>query len=244
MSTELHTLSGAYALNALSAEEVEQFHQHLDACPACRQEVRELQQAAADMASIEAVTPPAHLRERVLSAAERTPQLPPLTRGTTSRPDGADNVVALPRRWVTRLLVAAAAVVLVAAGAVGIGQLQEEEQGTLLAAEVVQVFEAEDANTATMETTNGGRISVATSPSRGEMAVDTDELPPLDEDHVYQLWAIQGDAISAVGILEPARGAAMEMPAPDTEVAITIEPAGGSVQPTTAPIMKVNPSDV
>ena len=33
MSTDLHTLSGAYALNALSAEEAEQFRQHLEACP-------------------------------------------------------------------------------------------------------------------------------------------------------------------------------------------------------------------
>lgn len=244
MSTELHTLSGAYALNALSAEEVAQFREHLDACPACRQEVRELQKAAADMGAAESLTPPPHLRERVLAEADRTPQLPPLTRGSTAAPsDGAD-VVAMRRPWATRLLVAAAAVLLVAAGAIGLSQLQEEEQGTLLAQEVVQVFEAEDANTATMETANGGRISVATSPSRGEMAVDTDELPPLDEDHVYQLWAIQGDEISSVGILEPEKGAAMEMPAPDTEVAITIEPAGGSVQPTTEPIMKVNPSEV
>lgn len=245
MSIELHTLSGAYALNALSVEDAEEFRKHLGACPACRQEVRELQQAAADLGAAESVAPPAHLRARVLTAADRTPQLPPLTRGSTAAPEDGGNVVVMRRRnWATRLLVAAAAVVLVAAGAVGLSQLQEEEQGTLLAQEVVQVFEAEDANTATMETTNGGRISVATSPSRGEMAVDTDELPPLDGDHVYQLWAIRGDAISAVGILEPEKGAAMEMPSPDTEVAITIEPAGGSEQPTTEPIMKVNPSEV
>ena len=39
MSSDLHTLSGAYALNALSAEEAEQFQRHLEACPACTQEV-------------------------------------------------------------------------------------------------------------------------------------------------------------------------------------------------------------
>ena len=41
MSTDLHTLSGAYALHALSSEEAEEFQKHLDACPACRQEVKE-----------------------------------------------------------------------------------------------------------------------------------------------------------------------------------------------------------
>jgi len=238
MSTDLHTLSGAYALNALSAEEAEEFRRHLEACPACSQEVRELQQAAADLGTSEAIAPPAHLRAQVLAAADRTPQMPPRA------PAGA--VVEMPRRrWAPRLLVAAAAAVLIAVGAIGVTQLQgDEEQGTLLATEVVQVFEAEDANTASMETANGGTIRVATSPGRGEMAVDTDELPPLDEDHVYQLWAIQGDSISAVGVLDREKGAAMEMPTPDTEVAITVEPVGGSQQPTTEPIMQVNPSDV
>ena len=237
MSTDLHTLSGAYALNALSAEEADQFRRHLEACPACSLEVRELQQAAADMGAAQSATPPTQLRRRVLTAVEQTPQMPPRGRG---------NVVELRRNpWSTRLLVAAAAALLVGAVAVGVSQLGgDEEQQTFLAQEVVQVFEAEDANTATMETENGGVISVATSPSRGEMAVDTDELPPLDEGQVYQLWAIQGDTISPVGVLERERGAAMDMPAPDIEVAITIEPEGGSEQPTSEPIMRVNPSDV
>ena len=241
MSTELHTLSGAYALNALSAEEAEQFRRHLDACTACRQEVRELQQAAADMGAAESSAPPAPLRRRVLTAVDRTPQMPPRD---GAGPATGGTVTELRRRpWGTRLLVAAAAALLVGAVAVGIDQLRgDEEQGTLLAQEVVQVFEAEDANTATMETANGGRISVATSPGRGEMAVDTDELPELDEDHVYQLWAIQGGETTSVTVLEPEKGAAMEMPAPDIEVAITIEPAGGSEQPTTEPIMQVNPT--
>ena len=236
MSTDLHTLSGAYALNALSAEEAEEFRRHLEACPACSQEVRELQKAAADMGAAESFAPPEHLRARVLAAADRTPQLPPRTGGVTDLPR---------RRWAPRLLAAAAAVVLVVAGAIGLGQLQgDDERGATLASEVVQVFEADDANTASMETANGGTIRVATSPGRGEMAVDTDELPVLDEQHVYQLWAIQGDTVSAVGILDREKGAAMEMPEPDIEVAITIEPAGGSQQPTTDPIMQVNPSDV
>lgn len=239
MSTDLHTLSGAYALDALSAEEAEEFRRHLEACPACRQEVRELQQAAADMGASETVVPPASLRRRVLAEVDRTPQLRP-------RDVPGGNVVRLRRRpWATRLLVAAAAALLVGAAAVGISRLGgEEDQQTLLAQEVVQVFEADDAKTTTMETANGGVISVATSPSRGEMAVDTDELPPLEEGRVYQLWAIQGGSVESVGLLDRERGAAMEMPAPDTEVAITVEPEGGSEQPTSEPIMRVNPSDV
>ncbi|MBY9076650.1 anti-sigma factor [Nocardioides sp. WL0053] len=238
MSTDLHTLSGAYALHALSSEEAEEFQKHLDACPACRQEVKELQQAAAQMGASEAIRPPAHLKARVMAAADQMPQMPP----RVSR----SNVIEVPRgRWGARLLAAAAAVVVIVAGVVGIGVLQsEDEPSTRLASGVVEVFQAEDAHTATMDTANGGKISVATSPSLNQMAVDTDELPALDDKHVYQLWAIEDGAIASVGVLEPEKGAFMDMPGPKTEVAITIEPAGGSQQPTTDPIMQVEPAAV
>jgi anti-sigma factor RsiW len=240
MSTDLHTLSGAYALNALSAEEAEQFRRHLEECPACSQEVRELQQAAGTMGMSEAVPPPAYLRARVLAAADRTPQLPPqVTRG---------NVIEVPRhRWGTRFLLAAAAVVVIVAGAIGISQIGDDgagEQQSLLADGVVRVFEADDARSATMATENGGEISVAASPELNQMAVDTDELPPLDDQHVYQLWAVHDGAMQSVAVLEPEKGAYMDMPTPDTEVAITVEPLGGSAQPTTDPIMRVNPSEI
>jgi anti-sigma-K factor RskA len=95
-----------------------------------------------------------------------------------------------------------------------------------------------------METEIGGKIAVAASPELNQMAVDTDELPPLDADHVYQLWAVRDGAMESVGVLEPEKGAYMDMPTPDTEVAITVEPRGGSAQPTTEPIMRVNPSEI
>lgn len=243
MSTDLHTLSGAFALNALSAEEAEQFRQHLEACAVCRQEVRELQQAAARMGMSEAALPPAYLKVRVLSAADRTPQLPPRTGGA----GGGGTVIEVPpHRWGRRLLLAAAAVVLVVAGGIGISQIGNDsgEQQSLLAEGVVRVFEADDAHKAEMPTENGGKIRVAASPELNQMAVDTDELPPLDGQHVYQLWAVHGEAMESVAVLEPEKGAYMDMPTPDTEVAITVEPLGGSEQPTTDPIMRVNPSEI
>ena len=58
MSTDLHTLSGAYAVHALSEEEARLFDAHLEGCQACRDEVRELQDAAARMGASEAATGP------------------------------------------------------------------------------------------------------------------------------------------------------------------------------------------
>lgn len=246
MSTDLHTLSGAFALDALSAEEAEQFQRHLEACPACRQEVRELQQAAATMGASGAIPPPAHLRARVLAAADRTPQLPPPRRAG----GGGEVIEVAPHRWGHRLMLAAAAVVLAVAAGVGITQLgdESEEQQSLLAGGVVRVFEAEDAHTAEMPVTadgREGRIRVAASPGLNQMAVDTGELPQLDDEHVYKLWAVHGDEMELVGVLEREKGAFMGMPTPDTEVAITVELVDGPAEQATGkPIMRVNPSEI
>jgi anti-sigma-K factor RskA len=75
----------------------------------------------------------------------------------------------------------------------------------------------------------------------GQMAVVGDAFPLLDESQTYQLWAISdaGEATS-LGLMLPEDGV------PRTEVAftgedavsiaVTIEPAGGSDQPTTEPL--------
>ena len=106
-----------------------------------------------------------------------------------------------------------------------------------------QVFGAEDARTVTVETANGGKLKVAVSPERNEMAVDTRELPELDDQHVYQIWAVHGSEMVSAAVLEDLDGgAAMGMPGADTQVAFTIEPKGGSEEPTTDPIVVVDPS--
>lgn len=233
MTTELHTLSGAYAIDALSAEEAAAFRTHLDACSACCEEVRELRAAAARMGASEALVPPDHLKARVLEAADRTPQLPPKV---------SPIAAARSRRWMPKLLTAAAAVVLVVGAVFGVGQIGDDT--VPLAAGVSQVFEAPDAHTAEVETPKG-TLRVATSSSKGEMAVDTRDLAPLDPGHVYQLWAIVDGSPTSVGVLEDKdAGASMDMPATGTEVAITVEPVGGSEQPTTDPIAQVDPSSV
>jgi len=247
MSTDVHTLSGAYALNALVSEEAEEFRRHLDGCQACREEVKELQGAVARMGAAETTPPPPDLKARVLAAADRTPQEPPAGQGaapspvTDGRADGTEP--ARSPRWVTWLAAAAAVAVLVGGGLVGVRALVDDEPALTQAAE--QVFEAEDARTATVDTTNGGKVTVAVSESRDEMAVDTRDLPELDAQHVYQIWTVHGaDMVSAAILSNPESGAAMGLPNGATEVAMTVEPSGGSEQPTTAPIVQLDPYDV
>jgi len=78
MSTDVHMLSGAYALDALDPAEAEQFTQHLETCPVCAHEVQELRRAAARLGAVQAVVPPPSLRANVLAAAVRTRQAPPM----------------------------------------------------------------------------------------------------------------------------------------------------------------------
>lgn len=235
MSTDLHTLSGAYAVNALSHDEADEFRKHLDGCPACREEVRELQEAAALMGATESVPPPVHLKARVMSAADRLPQLPP----RVSQIDSARRP-----RWTPRILGAAAAAVVIVAAGIGFIQMQQDDESHLEAG-VTRVFDAPDAHIKTIGSANGGKVSVATSKSLGEMAIDTDELPALKGEQVYQLWTITGSLPKSAGLLEnPGSGQFMDMPEEGIEVAITIEPAGGSKQPTSDPIVRVTPAEV
>ena len=234
MSTDLHTLAGAYAIDALSEEEARQFDRHLEECPACREEVRELRAAAAKMGAAEALTPPPALKARVLAAADQLPQLPPrVTHLEAVR----------KRRWSAKL-VAAAAVVVLALGGVAVFESQRGGQQGVVGATVAQVFQASDAHTKTVRTDHGS-VTVATSPSMGRMAVRTDGLRALSGRHVYQLWAIHGGTPTSAGVVKDLKaGAAMAMPSRGTTVAITVEPEGGSEQPTTAPFVTVDPRSV
>ena len=76
--TDTHESTGSYALNALDAAELVEFEAHLAACPACRDEVAELVETAAELSLLSLATPPPTLRPRVLTAVRTTSQLPAL----------------------------------------------------------------------------------------------------------------------------------------------------------------------
>jgi anti-sigma-K factor RskA len=68
-----------------------------------------------------------------------------------------------------------------------------------------------------------------------------EDMPRAPEGRTYQIWVIEGDVPEPGGLFEP-RGesvaAVVEKPLDEGDViAVTIEPAGGSRQPTTDPLM-------
>lgn len=87
---DLHTLTGAYALGALSDTESGEFTRHMARCRACAQEVRELRETAARLALAVAETPPARMRVRVMAALPEVRQLPPLASEGPATPEPSE----------------------------------------------------------------------------------------------------------------------------------------------------------
>jgi anti-sigma factor RsiW len=241
MSIDVHTLSGAYALDALTPEEAEAFEAHLEGCDACRTEVREFREVVAAMGEQSWAASPRSLRDQVLTAAERTPQQRPPAR-VDEVP--VTDLASRRRRSPALLLVAAVAVVVAAVGGI-LGFRGLGDDGQELAASARAVFNAPDAAQVAVRTANGGTLHVAVSATRQEMAVDARDLPRLDGQHVYQLWAVHDGLMSSAAVLpSDTTGAAMAVPTEGTQIAVTVEPGNGSKQPTTDPIATVDPTQI
>ena len=147
-SHELHLLTGAYAVDALTGDELDEFEKHLQGCASCAEEVRELQETAARLGLTVAMEPPPWMRRQVLAAASRTRQLPP-TGGRLLARDRPRRVTRLPRslrrslpRSVAAVAVAAAIVVLAVLQANTRDQLQQTQQASRNVAAILSAPDA------------------------------------------------------------------------------------------------------
>src|SRR5262245_39583829 len=110
-----------YALGALDENERASFEEHLASCEICAAEVRELKDVAGLLATAASpVTPPARLRDRIMSDARAVRPIvtaPPADTPRTQAPPRARETGAVPagRRWsIAAPWLAAAAAVVVA----------------------------------------------------------------------------------------------------------------------------------
>jgi anti-sigma-K factor RskA len=237
--TDLHTLSGAYALNALSEFERAAFDRHLAGCPACATEVAELTETASRLAGpVAPVAPPAALRDRVLAQAARTRQLD----ARPARPAGT------PGRWRRPLILAVAAAV--ALVAVSLGAVVQEQrvrdarQQAAAASRVSSVLAAPDAQVRTNPGPGGtGRVTLVVSQSRDQAVALLRDLPDPGAGRTYQLWMVNGAQATSKGVLGTGTtGGTVLIPGVRGQqtFALTNEPAGGSTTPT-VPILATVP---
>jgi anti-sigma-K factor RskA len=186
------------------------------------------------------------MRERVLARAAATPQQPP---------NGHRRGVASPvARW--RRLTAAAAVV----GVLGIGAaattyaVQEQRlgderaavaQAQQQAARIEAVLAAPDAALRAGDLTGGGRVTLVVSDTEDAGVVVLADAPPPGPDRAYQLWLVPAGSVTPVsaGLLEAGRSAATELiegVRGRAAFAVSLEPAGGSPQPSTTPLVGIS----
>ncbi|MDS1269261.1 anti-sigma factor [Lipingzhangella sp. LS1_29] len=235
MRQDLHTLAGAYALNALSGEDLRRFEDHLSHCDSCRQEVRGLTETTALLGTVAARTPPADLRRRVLEQIATTRQLAPQP-AAEPRPRG------WWRRWGPGIALAACLVVILALGGIAWDQHRQLENYRTAERQVAEVLAAPDATWTHAAPEEGVSVTMVTAPSQERLVFSAHGLERLDEED-YQLWLTEGDGTAhSAGVLDVAADGLVEpmVAEPLTNmhaVAVTVEPRGGSDEPTTEPMM-------
>jgi anti-sigma-K factor RskA len=228
--TNLHQLTGAYALDALDDDEEGRFIAHLDGCETCQAEVTGLVSTAARLSDVVAIAPPPSLRERVLQAADRTRQEPPVV----TRLDAA--------RRRRRVITGAIASALVAAAIVtGIVVTNNEPSQADVIASIVQ---APDSQTLNGVVDGGGSATVFFSASLDEGAVKLSDLPLVAADKIYELWLLPAEgAPIAAGTFRPAADGAVTKVMTDTGTAVgmalTVEPAPGGPRPLGPTVLSV-----
>jgi anti-sigma-K factor RskA len=235
MGQDLHTLTGAYALHALTPNESLRFEDHLTECESCVQEVRGFTETSALLAAAAAQTPPAELRGQVLEEVARTRQLAP-----------APARLPEPRRrawpWALGLALAACVALVVALGAVVLDQSRQVDELRTNEQRIAAVLAAPDAVSTSAEPMEGVSVTVVHSESLGNLVFSAHGLENLHEED-YQLWLTRDDgtvysagvlAVDDAGFVLPV----LTEPREGTEgIAVTVEPEGGSEQPTSDPVM-------
>lgn len=242
---ELHLLTGSYALDALTGPELTEFEKHLPRCGPCTNEVRGLRETAARLALATAITPPREMRQRVLAAAPRTRQLPPPGRNLLPRA-GRRRVSPSQAGITGAILALAAAVVFLLVTRAGTQHQLQQAQASNRA--VAAVLAAPDARVESAAATVGGTVTAVVSVRQREAVVSTAGVPALPGSKVYQLWVMGSSGARSAGLL-PASHAGTTAPVladgvrPGDRLGITVEPAGGTRQPTT-PAVAVLPVPV
>jgi len=224
-SDDVATLSGAYALNALSAEEREAFEAHLGESESLRHEVTELADTAVLLGrAIAPVEPPAALKANIMSLIASTPQLPAAPRlvavepsadvsaapvapaASVAAPAEAPAPVLTPAgqkaqsRWFTKpvmaIVAAAAAIGIIVGGGVLVNTVGDNTEQNQAADQLAAINAASDMQQAVSEVAGGGTATLVWSNELQSSAMIVDGLATLPDGKVYELWYIDAASVA------------------------------------------------
>lgn len=224
--SDIHALSGAYVLDAVTDIERAEFDRHLSGCTPCRDEVCGLRETASHLSLVSSAAPPEALRAKVLASAQTVRPLPPIT-------------PALRRRRLIPAMAAAVAMVFALGAGVAAVVWRPWEPETVQLTLADRVRAAADAQTWTTEVSSGGRVTVIRSRSVGAAVWISSGIGPAPSGRVYELWLQQADeSLVPAGLMSSGDGELVLKG--DATAAIgaglTVEPAGGSTAPTSTPL--------
>jgi len=218
---EIRELAGAYALKALPPEILQEVKAHLAGCTA-HPDIADLEALAQSLAwTAPEKTPPAALKARLMTAI----------RGETTEERRTSWILAWP--WPRLAPQALIAVLMVAV--VG-----------LLTWNIVLQISQDDGQGITFvrSMTDSGAASgrIIYMQEQGTALLIVEGLEPLPSDMTYQVWAIDESGPQGIGLFTttPTAEGTIVLQVDlsrATSIAITIERAGGSLLPTSAPIL-------
>lgn len=225
-AADLLSFATPYALHALTDADTAEIGGLLNDAPpkvveAFVSEVRATRETMAVIAVATAIDPPAHLRDRLLRQVAE---------------DQVRSIRAAqpPRRW-SKAVLAAAASVTIGLGALGVGLTLRTDEAPSTAE---QVFAAADVRSISGEIPGGGVATVVFSRERDSGVLVMNNVPPPQPGTVYQMWLVDTDGAHSAGTMDadavaPSTTAVIPDLGSSRALAFTIEPLGGSAQPTT-----------
>ncbi|MFT5564152.1 MAG: anti-sigma-K factor RskA [Myxococcota bacterium] len=238
-----HALAGPYALDAIDDLERVRFEVHLNQCPTCIIEVAGFLDTTALIAAVEEAVVPAGLKASVMAEIDTVRQVGP-SRAIIRRPS--------PRLASVAAAVLAVAVVGLSVVTTGLrSEISSLSVATTDLRSEISVLEDRAVAAAVLIAQDAlvlkvgfgdGALHVVASPASGTGVLLVDGVAVAPTGMGYQLWLIntEGEAIAA-GFLDVHRdGTGEQLMVGDMSnivaIGITIEPAGGSQQPTSAPV--------
>jgi anti-sigma-K factor RskA len=231
LDPDLIALATPYALHAVPESELADIERRVAASPpdvaqAFDDEVRAVRETMAVVSAATAVEPPDQLRDRLLTAVSGDP-----VRALRPR----------IKRWQTVVLAAAAALA-IGLGALGVGLALRPAPSPSTAE---QVFAAPDVRTVSGQIPTGGTATVVFSREKNAGVLVMNNVAPPAPGTVYQMWLIGDKGPESAGTMDakavaPSTTAVLPDLGHSQTLAFTVEPPGGSVQPTSTPFAKLS----
>ena len=233
----MRDLVAVYALDALEESEAAEVEDHLRQCPRCRDELAGYRETAALLAHAGSPAPEG-VWEKISGEIGAGPTLsaPKLSLmiGGQKRP---------ARTWALRAAAAAAVLVLAGTGIEishqdnRINQLTSALAGQSLLREATAAALDPAAQRLALTSPSGQTQATAAVLPDGTGYVVSEAMPTLRIGRTYQLWSIVSGRAMSAGLMGSHPGVTKFRLADHASVlAVTVEPAGGSVQPTSEPV--------